>query len=237
MDWITQHPIAHRGLHRGHEIPENSMAAIAAAIAAHHPIELDIQLLADGQLAVFHDKNMERLTGQPGSIADQTLETLPKFHLFGTDQRIPSLKQALALINGQVPVLVEIKNEGRVGPLESALQQTLKEYRGEVAIQAFNPFSLQWFKQNAPHIPRGQLSGNFKGESLPWYNKLLLSNLLMNWASDPQFIAYDLRALPNLPTRLNRQLFKTPLIAWTVRSETERNQALEVADNYIFDAF
>jgi glycerophosphoryl diester phosphodiesterase len=237
MDWITQRPIAHRGLHRGREIPENSMAAFEAAIAANHPIELDIQFLADGHIAVFHDKDLERLTGQSGSIAEQTIYSLSKFHLLGTDQTIPSLPEALALINSQVPVLVELKNEGQVGPLESALHQVLKDYRGEVAIQAFNPFSLQWFKKNAPAIPRGQLSGNFKGESLAWHNKLLLSNLLMNWASDPQFIAYDLRALPSLPTTINRQLFKTPLLAWTVRSTAERNQALKLADNYIFDEF
>lgn len=237
MDWITSRPIAHRGLHRGREIPENSLAAFEAAIAVHCPIELDVQLLADGHVAVFHDKDLERLTGQKGNIADQTLETLTKFYLFGTNQTIPSLAETLALINGQVPVLVEIKNEGKVGPLESALYQTLKDYDGELAIQAFNPFSLQWFKKNAPNIIRGQLSGNFRGESLPWYNKLLLSNLLMNWASGPHFIAYDLRALPNLPTSIHHQLFKTPLITWTVRSEAERDQALEVADNYIFDAF
>ncbi len=237
MDWITSRPIAHRGLHQGREVPENSLAAFEAAISAQHPIELDIQLLADGQLAVFHDKGLERLTGQKGQIAEQTLETLPKFHLFGTPQTIPSLAETLDLIRGQVPVLIEIKNEGEVGPLEAALYETLKDYRGELAIQAFNPFSLKWFKEKAPDIKRGQLSGNFRGESLPWYNKLLLSNLLMNWASEPHFIAYDLQAMPNLPTFVNHRLLKTPLIVWTVRSEAERSQAMEVADNYIFDAF
>ncbi len=237
MDWIKTSPIAHRGLHRGREIPENSLAAFETAIAANHPIELDIQILADGHIAVFHDKDLQRLTGQPGSIFDQTLDTLPKFRLFGTAQTIPSLAQVLSLVNGQVPLLIELKNEGKVGALESALYQLLKDYSGEMAIQAFNPFSLQWFKQNAPDIPRGQLSGDFKGESLPLHNKLLLGKLLMNWASDPHFIAYDLRALPNLPTTFNRRLFNTPLVAWTVRSEAEREQANQVADNYIFDAF
>lgn len=237
MEWLTTRPIAHRGLHQGDQVPENSLAAFEAAIATHHPIELDIQLLADGHLAVFHDQALERLTGEQGYITEQTLHTLSRFRLFNTDQSIPSLAEALALIQGQVPVLVEIKNEGQVGPLEAALYQILKDYKGEVAVQAFNPFSLEWFKHNAPAIPRGQLASNFKGEPLPWYNKLLLSNLLLNWASDPQFIAYDLRALPSWPTRWSRQLFKTPLITWTVRNAAEQQQALQVADNYIFDAF
>ena len=177
------------------------MAAMEAAIAANHPIEIDIQLLADGHIAVFHDKDLERLTGQPGSIADQTLETLPKFHLFGTDQTIPSLTEALDLINGQVPVLVELKNEGKVGPLESALHQILKNYRGEFAIQAFNPFSLQWFKKKCACHSQGATLRQLQGrKSCPGITSFLLSNLLMNWASDPQFIAYDLRALPSLPS-------------------------------------
>ena len=237
MDWIKNSPIAHRGLHRGQKVPENSMAAFEAAIAAHHPIEVDVQLLADGQIAVFHDKDLQRLTGQPGSIFEQTLDTLPNFRLLGGDQTIPSLVAVFDLVKGQVPLLIELKNEGNVGALESALHKLLKDYRGEIAIQAFNPFSLQWFKQNAPDIPRGQLAGNFKGESMPQYNKLLLSNLLMNWVSAPQFIAYDLRALPSVPSTLNRRLFKTPLIAWTVRTAQDQNRAQAVADNYIFDAF
>ena len=237
MDWLIRLPIAHRGLHQGHQIPENSMAAFEAAIAANHPIELDIQLLADGQIAVFHDKDLRRLTGQSGSIFEQTLGTLPSFRLFDSDQTIPSLADVLSLINGRVPLLVELKNEGQVGPLESALHESLKGYRGEVAIQAFNPFSLRWFKRNAPSIIRGQLASNFKGEKLALHNKFLLSNLLMNWASEPHFIAYDLRALPGWATTFNRRVFNTPLIAWTVRTEAEKNLALAVADNYIFDAF
>lgn len=237
MNWITTRPIAHRGLHQGHEIPENSMVAFEAAMAANHPIELDIQLLADGQIAVFHDKDLQRLTGQSGSIFEQTLETLSNFRLFDSDQTIPSLADVLALVNGQVPLLVELKNEGQVGPLESALHEGLKGYRGEVAIQAFNPFSLRWFKRNAPSIIRGQLASNFKGEKLSLHNKVLLSNLWMNWASEPHFIAYDICALPSWATTFNRRVFNTPLIAWTVRTEAEKNVALAMADNYIFDAF
>jgi glycerophosphoryl diester phosphodiesterase len=237
VDWILKRPIAHRGLHQGTSIPENSMAAFVAAIEQNYPIELDIQCLADGTLVVFHDDDMERLTGEPGKIADQTVDTIKQFRLFGTDEGIPLLAEVLDLVNGRVPLLIEIKNERNIGDLEGALLKLVSQYSGEFAIQAFNPFSLEFFKKNAPHILRGQLSGNFEGEDLAWFKKFLLSNLLLNGKSKPHFIAYDLKALPSLLITLARRLFNTPIVAWTVRSEGDRTHALKYADNIIFDAY
>ena len=237
MEWIRAQAISHRGLHNGGSIPENSISAFAEAIQKNHPIELDVQLLADGELAVFHDKDLDRMTGEEGKIADQTLHTIHRFKLFGTKQYIPSLAEALKFINGRVPVIIEIKNEGNVGPLEAALLRQVATYKGEFAVQSFNPYSLGWFKNNAPHICRGQLSSNFKGEALTWHTKFLLSNLLLNKVSAPHFIAYDLNALPTMPTTATRRLLGAPLVAWTVRSQSDRQKAVRVADNYIFDPF
>ncbi len=237
MDWITARPIAHRGLHRGQTVPENSLRAFEHAIAQGYPIEMDIQLLADGELAVFHDKTLTRLTGQPGTIGEQTLATLKQYRLYQTDQTIPSLTEALDLIQGQVPVLIEIKNEGRVGALEHALLKTLSHYRGEFAVQSFNPLSLQWFKHHAPHILRGQLSSGVGWDPAPWHLTLAHSNLLFNWASQPHFIAYDLRSLPKLSTTVAKCAFRLPLITWTVRNPADQAKAQHCADNYIFDPF
>lgn len=236
MDWLTTTPIAHRGLHRGQTIPENSLAAFAAAIGANHPIELDIQALADGQVVVFHDQALYRLTGQPGLIQHQTSETLSRFRLYETDQAIPTLAAALDLIRGQVPVLIEIKNPGQVGPLETALLNLLQSYRGEVAVQSFNPFSLAWFKHQAPSVMRGQLASQGANGSRWWPVQILRSQMLFNWASQPDFIAYQLEALPNLVTSLTRAGLKLPLLAWTIRSDQDRQRAETWADNYIFDA-
>ncbi|NEQ96792.1 MAG: glycerophosphodiester phosphodiesterase [Cyanothece sp. SIO2G6] len=237
MDWMLERAIAHRGLHSGSTVPENSMGAFAAAMAHNHPIELDVQLLADGQVVVFHDTRLERMTGQTGAIAHQTLATLKPLRLMGTNQHIPCLSEVLTLINGQVPVLIEIKNEGKAGALEAALLEILSDYRGEFAIQSFNPYSLIWFKKHAPHIVRGQLSSNFKGANLTWLLKIILGNMLLNWASVPHFIAYDVNALPNLATTVANRIFKRPLLAWTVRSQADHQRALEYADNIIFDPF
>ncbi|WP_052050533.1 glycerophosphodiester phosphodiesterase family protein [Leptolyngbya sp. KIOST-1] len=229
MEWITTRPIAHRGLHQGTAVPENSLAAFEAAIAAQHPIELDVQLLADGHLAVFHDRDLKRLTGKKARLADQTLGSLEQFRLYNTDQTVPSLAAALACVAGRVPLLIEIKNEKKVGPPEQALMKTLVDYRGEFAVQSFNPRSLQWFKRYAPEIVRGQLA------SKP--QKFLRSHLLLTWASAPHFISYNVKALPTLATTLARHRFHRPLLAWTVRSQADCDRAIQYADNYIFDPF
>ncbi|HIK19247.1 MAG TPA: glycerophosphodiester phosphodiesterase [Leptolyngbyaceae cyanobacterium M33_DOE_097] len=235
--WLIDRPIAHRGLHQNCSIPENSIAAFEAAIAQNYPIELDVQLIADGELAVFHDVALHRLTGAQGSIFEQTLASLKSLRLLGTDETIPSLGQVLHFVDGRVPLLIELKNEGAAGKPEAALLSQVSGYQGLFAIQSFNPCSLQWFQHNAPHILRGQLAGNFKGVPLAWYKKQLLSNLLLNWASRPHFIAYDVRALPNLPTLLSHRIFNLPLLAWTIRSDRDRQWALKYADNFIFDVF
>lgn len=229
MEWIMTRPIAHRGLHQGRAVPENSLAAFEAAIAAHHPIELDVQLLADGHLAVFHDRDLRRLTGKKVRIADQTLATLKRYRLCNTDQTIPSLSEVLAGVDGRVPLLIEIKNEKKVGLPEQALVKTLAGYRGEFAVQSFNPRSLQWLRYHAPHITRGQLARRPQ--------KFLRSNLMLTWLSAPHFISYNVKALPNLPTTLARRYFNLPLLAWTVRSQTDCAKAMQYADNYIFDLF
>ncbi|WP_017298886.1 glycerophosphodiester phosphodiesterase family protein [Nodosilinea nodulosa] len=229
MEWITTRPIAHRGLHRGTAVPENSLAAFEAAIAACHPIELDVQLLADGHLVVFHDRDLKRLTGKKGRLAEQSLDTLRQLRLYDTDQFIPSLAEVLACVEGRVPLLIELKNEKKVGRPEQALLKTLAGYGGQFAVQSFNPRSLQWFRHQAPEILRGQLA------SKP--QQFLRSNLLLTWASAPQFIAYNVKALPTLPTTLARRYFNVPLLAWTVRSPVDCDRALQHADNYIFDPF
>lgn len=234
--WISSVPIAHRGLNSD-TIPENSMASFEAAIAKQYAIELDIHLLADGNIAVFHDEDLQRVTGVEGKIADQTAAQVQQLKLLHTDQTVPLIEEALALVQGKVPLLIEIKSKdkSKVGTLEPTLMQKLADYTGDYAIQTFNPYSLEWFKHHAPQVPRGQLSGNFKGEDLTWSKKLLLSNLLLNAVSRPHFIGYDIQALPHPAPAIARQWFKIPIVAWTVRSETDRAKAEKVADNIIFE--
>ena len=238
MDWITTQPIAHRGLHDGNDtIPENSLAACAAAIEGGYPIELDVRMLADGTAVVFHDADLERMTGTPGKIAHCDRQQLASLRLLDTLEPIPSLQAVLDFVGGRVPLLIEIKSEGNVvGPLEDAVLAAISGYAGALAIQSFNPYSLGYCRKQAPHIPRGQLAGDFRGiHLLTGIQKFLLRHLCLTGISCPHFIAYDLRALPGLAPTLARRAFNLPLLAWTVRDSGDLAIARQQADNIIFE--
>lgn len=233
--WLTARPIAHRGeWSEGAERPENSLAAFEEAAGHGYAIELDVQRAGDGTIVVIHDEDLERLTGRPGRVAETALPHLKTRHLRGGDETIPTLREALDLIDGRVPVFVEIKNEGEVGSLEDAVAERLARYEGAVAVISFNPFSLARIAAVAPAIPRGQLSGSFAGEDLAAYKKFLLRHLLMNWKSRPDFIAYELDVTPSLDTTLQRWRGR-PLLGWTAESEADRTSAEEVVDAVIAD--
>ncbi len=239
MDWIVDKPIAHRGLHRslnrGSSVPENSLAAFEAAVKQGYPFELDIQLLADGGLVVFHDQDLSRLTGVKGKLSEQNSQSVKQLKLLGSDQHVPLLDEVFDLVKGKVPILIEIKSDGKVGELEQNLRSKLSDYSGEYAVMSFNPYSVSWFKQNAPQILRGQLSGDYQSSNLAWQQKFMRRNLLVNLLSSPNFIGYDIRALPYLPVSIARQIFNYPVLAWTVKTEDDKLQASKYADNIIFE--
>ena len=235
MSWISHKPIAHRGLHKGSAVPENSLAAFEAAIELGYPFELDIQLLADGGIVVFHDQDLTRLTGVSGKISEQNSQTVKQRKLLGSDQYIPLLDDVFELVKGKVPILIEIKSDGKVGALEQNLLSKLSNYSGEYAVMSFNPFSVSWFKRNAPQILRGQLSGGFKSGNLAWHKKVLRRNLLMNRVSSPNFIGYDIRCLPYLPVSIARQILNYPILVWTIKTEQDKLKAAKYADNIIFE--
>jgi len=234
--WIPTGPIAHRGLFENKEIPENSMAAFDLALMKGYPVEFDTRLLSDGEVAVFHDEGLLRMTGINTLINEVDTTSLCGVKLLGTDEKIPLLRNVLSLVSGRVPMLIEIKNRGRAGKLEQRVSELLREYRGEFAVQSFNPYSLGWFKEHAPEIPRGQLSGDFRGEKLPFYKKFILRNFFMNWLSKPDFIGYDIRLLP---CRVVRAMKKKGLavVGWTASTEEEFLRAADYCDAIVFEGF
>lgn len=232
-EWLTAAPIAHRGQWTdGPEAPENSLAAFDEAAVNGFPVELDVHRSADGVIVVIHDEELERVTGETGAVSESQAAYLTKLRLLGGEETIPTLQDALDLVDGRVPVFVEIKNPGEVGALEDELAEMLSAYDGEVAVMSFNPFSLQRVAERAPEIPRGQLASAFEGEDLAWYEKLLLRNLLMNWASKPDFIAYDIAELPSPVTTLQRWRGR-PLLGWTADTPEEREAAAAHVDQVI----
>ena len=232
--WIVNKYIAHRGLHNKN-CAENSISAFKNAISKNYPIELDVQQIGDGTVIVFHDDTLQRMTGKDGYVKNITsVNSLKEYKLGGTKDTIPTFKEVLEVVNGQVPILIEIKNVDKVGRLEQTVIDMLKEYKGEYAIMSFNPFVLSYFKNNAPDILRGQLSGSFKNEKLAWFKKVLLRRLALHRVASFNFIAYEATALPY--NRLKK--FKNvPLLAWTVRSQEQYLEVAKHCDNIIFENF
>ena len=153
-------PITHRALHdRAVGRVENSPAAIKAAVAAGYGIEIDLQLSQDGVPMVFHDETLDRLTDQTGPVNARTAADLGRIRLTGSTDTIPTLAEVLTLIDGKVPLLIEIKDQSLVmgpidGRLEAATANALKDYKGDVALMSFNPASVAHMARLAPHLPR-----------------------------------------------------------------------------------
>ena len=156
---------AHRGLH-GDGIPENSLAAFRRACEAGYGIELDVHLTADEKLVVFHDDTLTRMCGTDGTPEEKTLAELQKLSLAGTDERIPSFDEVLALVSGRVPLIVELKGRSTKDMrICKAVSERMKSYGGNWCMEAFNPFYVRWFRKNDRSVVRGQLSCRMKGRN------------------------------------------------------------------------
>lgn len=233
MSWITDTPIAHRGLHNSN-IPENSILAFKNAIENGYAIELDVRQTIDGEIIVFHDINLDRMTNINKTVDTQTAKFITSLRLLDSSEFIPTLEDTLRFIDNKVPVLIEIKNNQTCGQFESKLNKILSSYIGEYAIQSFNLYSVRWFSIHNPSVMRGQLSGDFMDDEFPFYKKIILRYLFMNWYSKPNFIAYDIKLLPCWAVWI-RYIFGIPVLAWTINSYSKQNKAKKYANNIIFE--
>ena len=183
---------AHRGYHDKPTIPENSMPAFRRAIEHGWGAELDVHLLRDGTLAVFHDSDLKRCANVEGQIEDLDLEGLRKLRLEGTDEQVPLFDDVLALFEGKQPLIIELKTaKGNHRALAEAVCKRLDSYKGDFCIESFDPFAVADVRKLRPGICRGQLSMNFLKEpsGLPWYQRFLMTNVLLNWYTRPDWFA------------------------------------------------
>lgn len=229
--WIVKQPIAHRGLHN-EEFPELSLGSFKNAIDNGYAIEIDVRPLADGTIVVFHDDKLGRMTGADGYISQMKYEDIKDLHLAKTNERIPTLEETLKYVDGRTPLLIEIKNMNKVG-FEKNVWKLLSRYKGEYAVQSFNPYSLEWFKLNAPFVKRGQLASFFKNEDLNPIKKYALKRMLLNKKiSEPHFIGYKTEDMPN---RFVKKFSDLPVLAWVVRDDEEYDRIKNHVDNIIFE--
>ncbi len=234
-EWLTAVPVAHRGLHDS-RLPENSLPAFEAAAAAGFSIELDVHLTADGKIAVIHDDTTSRVTGQDVVVARATAAELSSLRLGSTDYRIPMLSDVLEAIAGRAPILIEVKTGSSPAVIGPALMAELEHYSGEFAVQSFDPRIVLWLKKNAPHIIRGQLSGSFAGEKISMPKRLLLHSMVMNVATRPHFIGFQIEAMPSLAVTFWRRVLRIPILLWTVRTTDQLHTAQRFGANPIFES-
>ncbi len=232
--WLVETPIAHRGFHDSN-CPENSISAFKNAVKNGYAIELDVQMLSDGTVVVFHDESLSRMTGNDGYLKFLTKADLPMLKLNGSKETIPTFEEALAAIAGQTPVIVEVKNNSKVGELEQKVIDILARYNGEYAVAAFNPLVLSYFKEHAPHILRGQLAGYLKNIKMKFLTRWGMKRMIFaKKLAGASFIMYEAKTLPN---RFVRKFKKLPLLAWTVKSQEEYLRVVKYCDNIIFEGF
>ena len=236
---IKKRYFAHRGLHdNASDAPENSMAAFRKAVEAGLGMELDVQVTKDGVPVVFHDFKLERICGAPGKIADSTYEELQAYTLCDSKERIPRFSELLEMVDGQVPLIVEIKAETANVSCCGIIDSLLRAYRGPYCIESFNPMVLWWFRRNHGDVVRGQLSSNFRREGEYW-NILYfaMTHLLFNFLTKPDFIAYNHKFSEEPGRRICRRLYRHPAAAWTIRSQQDLEALKGEYDVFIFDSF
>ncbi|MCK9542876.1 MAG: glycerophosphodiester phosphodiesterase [Novosphingobium sp.] len=232
--WLDAQVYAHRGLHGPHglgpDLPENSLPAFAAAVEAGLGIECDVQRSGDGQPMIFHDFELDRMTGESGPLARRSADQLSRIALTGGDATIPSLRQMLDTVAGRVPVLIEIKTRAdtRVAALCLAVRRGLEGYRGDHAVISFDPRVSHWFAVHSPLTARGL---SFTDEN----DRTLMARLRRHcslWHARPDFLTYDLEDLPNGFAAAQRKR-GMKLVTWTVRTARDRERAAELADAWI----
>ena len=232
--YITSSKIIYRGLH-DNVTPENSIAAIQKAIDKGYALELDLRMLTDGTIVVFHDERLGRMTKTDGFLSNCSYDDIKGLTLLKSDEHIPTLVEALKVIDAKVPVIFDIRNIDMIG-IEKNVWKILKGYKGEYAIQSVNPYTLEWFKCNAPAVRRGQLASFFKGEKgkdLSFINRFKLKRLMLcNRVSEPNFISYDADDIPN---RYIKKFAHLPILAWKVADAETLDRVKSYTSNVVFD--
>ena len=240
LDWLKQ-PIAHRGLHdAAHGIVENSASAVEAAIAKGYAVEVDLQCAAEGAPIVFHDRTLDRLTAETGAVTACDAAALCRIPLRNSSDCILSLEGLLGLVDGRVPLLIEVKSTWSGNhAYEQNIADALGAYKRQVAVMSFDPECVAAFRRAAPSLPRGLISERFEDKhywpDLSAWQRFAMRHLLTAAFARPHFIAYDIRALPAIAPLMAQTVFGLPLLTWTVRTKEDQDRALRYADAMIFE--
>ncbi|MGN0771662.1 MAG: glycerophosphodiester phosphodiesterase family protein [Christensenellales bacterium] len=227
--WLTSVPIAHRGLHDNRTLPENSMGAFENAVSHGFGIEFDVYLTLDGKLIVHHDMTLKRTCGIKKMSYKINGDKLTEYKLMNTDYSIPLLSDLLTLVDGKVPLILEIKATNRVKSTCLAVYEAIKDYTGNICIESFDNRIVNWWHKNHPEIVLGQLYSTID------FYRAIQRKLKQYLKVD--FLAVGVKNIKDEYFRQIKKLCPEKLIInWTVRTQSQLTDALEYADNYIFES-
>jgi glycerophosphoryl diester phosphodiesterase len=232
--------VAHRGLHDGKSIIENTPSAFAAAIAGGYGIECDLQISSDGEAMVYHDDALGRLTEGSARVQTMTAAELKRIPFKAGTDRMITLGELCDLAAGRSMLLIELKSDDSDRRLAGRAATVLTGYGGPVAVMSFDPAQMAAFRQAAPAVVGGLVAERRdpgSATSSSWLTRRSVSYGAHILRMRPQFIAYAVKDLPSAATSFARRVFRLPVLAWTVRNAMERETATRHADQIIFEGF
>lgn len=226
---------AHRGLH-GNGVPENSLLAFDLAAKNGYGIELDVQLSADGEVMVFHDYKLARMTGCEKKLCELTCGELKELRLNDSEEKIPTFAEVLSLVDGRVPLLVELKGESTDSSLCPKVAELLRGYAGDYCIESFNPLLLGAIRKELPSAYVGLLYTNTCKDRKKYSAlNIVISCMGLNFIARPNFIAYSKKYRDSFMVKLVTGLYATPKFVWTVKGDDEIKKAHELSEYPIFE--
>lgn len=232
--------LTHRGFYDNITVPENSLKAFRRTVSNGLGTELDVQMTKDGKLVVFHDHDLKRICNVDKTVSECAYEELKQYHLLDTEERIPLFSEVLEILRPDTPLIVEIKPEKNAIETTEETVKLLSRYERTYAMESFDPRVIRYLYKNHPDIIRGQLSYNMlkdKENRTHWILRFLMTNLLGNFLTHPDFIAYHVHSRYNPSFLICSRLYRTECVAWTVKNEDDLAYARKYCQQVIFDSF
>lgn len=229
--WLINKPIAHRGLWN-ENIVENSISAYQNAVDNGYPIEIDLYITKDDHLVSFHDRLLNRMTGCDGYVYEKTLEELKALCLNGTTERIPTFDEVLEIAENKVPLLIEIKNQPNKKVVDAVVAR-LKDYKGEFAVQSFNPLYMKRVKKLAPEFIRGVLTTANKNHVNDKFRRWIIKTMPFNFLIKPDFLSVYYGSLPTKKRKSKNKV----ILAWTITDKQIEEKVKKHANNIIFENY
>ena len=229
----------HRGLYtRDQSVPENSLKAFELSCENDYGIEFDVHLMSDGTLAICHDNDIFRVCGEHRLLSEMTGDELKGTRLFGTDEHIPTLNEMLSLVDGRVPLIVEMKvDNGNYNELASSVWEVLREYNGLFCVESFDPRAVMWFNRHQQNVYRGQLCSSYSvlSKTAPKLAAFAVSHMLTNFLTRPHFIAHS-RDKKSLPVKIC-ELMGARSFVWANDDERRAEEYQLDNDGIIFEFY